>query len=81
MTNKNHHSPEPIPFSGYIDLALSILVPLVGVSFVLLLVFWFAVRPSVPDTAIVPSVVGIVTVSLIVGIINAARYYRKKYQA
>ncbi len=70
MADKNPASPKPIPFSGYFDLALSLLLPLIGVSFVLVLVFWYAIRHSVPDTAIVPSVAGIVAVSLIVGIVT-----------
>jgi membrane-associated PAP2 superfamily phosphatase len=49
-------------------------------SFVLLVIFWFAIRPSVPEAAVQSWVIGIVAVGLMVGVVNAARYTRKKYR-
>jgi hypothetical protein len=80
MVDDKKESPRPIPFSGYLDITLSILLPLLGLSFVLLIVFWIAIRPSVPQSAIQSWVIGIITVSLMVGIINAVRYTRKSYK-
>jgi hypothetical protein len=80
MADEKPSSPRPIPFSGYFDLALSVLFPLIGVSFALLLLFWFAVRPSVPDSAIGSWVLGAFTVGLVVGVVNAVRFYRKTYR-
>jgi hypothetical protein len=79
MVDGQHKSPKAIPFSGYLDIGLSVLLPLVGLSFVLLVIFWYTIRPSVPETAVQSWVIGIVAVSLMVGIVNAARYTRKKY--
>ena len=80
MVDDKEELPRPIPFSGYLDITLSILLPLLGLSFVLLIVFWIAIRPSVPQSAIQSWVIGIITVSLMVGIINAVRYTRKNYK-
>jgi hypothetical protein len=79
MSDEKQASPKPVPFSGYLDLLLSLCLPLFGLSFVLLIVFWYVIRPSVPDTSLTSWVVGIVTLSLIVGVLNAVRYYRKSY--
>jgi hypothetical protein len=53
-------SPKPIPFSEYLDIGLSLLFPLIGLSFVLLTLFWLAIRPSVPETAVQSWVIGII---------------------
>jgi hypothetical protein len=80
MVDGQHESPKLIPLSGYLDIGLSVLLPLLGLSFVLLVIFGFAIRPSVPETAVQSWVIGIVAVSLMVGIVNAARYTRKQYK-
>jgi hypothetical protein len=80
MVDGQHEAPKPISFSGYLDIGLSVLLPLVGMSFVLLVIFWYSIRPSIPETAVQSWVIGIVAVSLMVGIVNAARYTRKKYK-
>ena len=80
MVDGEQESRKPIPFSGYLDIGLSVLLPLLGLSVVLLTLFWFTIRPSVSETAAKSWVIGIVAASLMVGIINAARYTRKKYK-
>jgi len=79
MVDGQHESPKAIPFSGYLEIGLSVLLPLLGLSFVLLVIFWYTIRPSIPETAVQSWVIGIVAVSLMVGIVNATRYTRKKY--
>jgi hypothetical protein len=59
--------------SGYLDLILTFLLPTLGLGFLLLIGFWILVRPSVPDSALSSWIVGILTLSAIVGLVNAVR--------
>ena len=54
--------------------------PFIGLLFLQGMVFWFQVRPAIPEAAVRQAVVGIITVSVIAGVFNAARYMQKIYK-
>src|SRR4051812_42942012 len=80
MADDEDEATGPLPLSGYFDIALTFLLPFLGVGLLLFAVFWVAVRPTVSDIGLRQWFVGIAAVSALAGVVNAVRYTRKTYR-